>query len=147
MINKLLPDVEQLKPLTEEVRSAILAQGKDDVLGAVILNMKDNAVMLAKKGIDSWLGYGVYLPAVERVIALHAGESEEDFFYRTQYPVNVVESYSVPGDDLATLVCADQYSRMHKTLVPVNTAVWCLNEEEQHFINLSDYENRLNAVS
>ena len=65
---------------------------------------------------------------------------------RTQYPVNVVEAYTVPNDDIATLAAADQFSQMHKAIVPINTAVWCLNEDEQHYINLLEYENRLKAT-
>ena len=145
MITKLLPDLEQLLPITANVRAVLEEQGKTDVVGAVIENMKANAQMLAMRGIDAWLGFGVYLPAVERIIAIHSGETEADFLERTQYPVNVVEAYTVPDNDLATLVCADQYSSMHKASVLRNTAEWCLNEEEQHFINLNMFENRLKA--
>lgn len=146
MINKLLPVESELKPIADNIRAVLAERGASDVLGAVITNLKANAENLKQHKIDNWLSYGVYLPAVERVIALHSGESEEDFYSRTQYPVNVVEAYSVPGDDLMTLVAADQYSQMHKATYPINTAVWCLNEDEQHYINLLEYENRLKAI-
>ncbi len=146
MITKLLPDPEQLAPIMAHVRAVLDANGETDHVATVIRNMQTNAQMQARQGVDAWLSYGVYLPAVERVIALHNGESEEDFLARTQYPVNVVEAYSVPGDDLATLLAADQYSQMHKRTVLKNTGEWCLDEEEQHYINLYDYENRLKAL-
>lgn len=146
MINKLLPVESELKPIADNIRAVLKKRGTVDVLDAVITNLKANAENLKQHKIDQWLSFGVYLPAVERVIALHGGESEEDFYSRTQYPVNVVEAYSVPGDDLMTLVAADQYSQMHKSTHPINTAVWCLNEDEQHYINLLEYENRLKAI-
>lgn len=49
--------------------------------------------------------------------------------------------HTVPNDITSA---ADQFSQMHKAIVPINTAVWCLNEDEQHYINLLEYENRLN---
>ncbi|WP_168416340.1 hypothetical protein [Acinetobacter indicus] len=96
MINKYLPNIEELAPIADNIRAVLTERGSKDVLGTVIENIKGNAEMLAKHKIDAWLGYGVYLPAVERVIALHGGESETDFYMRTQYPVNVVEAYTVP---------------------------------------------------
>lgn len=146
MINKFTPVASELTPLVDHVRAILTANGETDAVGAVIKNMQANAQMQAIHGIDSWLSYGAYLPAVERVIALHAGEDEADFLARTQYPVNVVEAYTVPGDDLATLLAADQYSQWHKPIVLKNTGEWCLNEEEQYFINLYDYENRLKTI-
>lgn len=145
MINKLVPDAEQLKPMLEHVRSVLDSQGHEDHVATVIQNMKANAEMQALHGVDAWLSYGVYLPAVERIIALKSGEDEADFLARTQYPVNVIEAYSVPGDDLATLLCADQYSQMHKSTVLKNTAEWSLNDEMQLSINLNDFENRLKS--
>lgn len=146
MINKCLPNIEELTPIADNIRIILTERGSKDVLGTVIENIRKSADMLAQHKIDAWLGYGVYLPAVERVIALHSGESETDFYMRTQYPVNVVEAYTVPNDDIATLAAADQFSQMHKAIVPINTAVWCLNEDEQHYINLLEYENRLKAT-
>ena len=146
MINKFVPVADDLAPLVAQVRAVLTEKGETDVIGAVIRNMQKNADMQAKHGIDSWLSYGAYLPAVERVISSHAGEEEADFYVRTGYPVNVVDAYTVPGDDLATLVAADQYSQFHKPLVLKNTGEWCLNEEDQFFINLYEYENRLKAI-
>lgn len=146
MINKLIPVLSEITPLVEHVRAVMTEKGEMDVVGAVIKNMQLNAQMQAKKGVDAWLSYGVYLPAIERVIALHGGEAEEDFLERTQYPVNVIEAYTVQGDDLATLVAADQYSQWHKTTVLKNTGEWCLNEDEQHYIDLYQFENRLRAI-
>ena len=102
MINKLLPVESELKPIADNIRAVLKKRGTVDVLDAVITNLKANADNLKQHKIDQWLSFGVYVPAVERVIALHGGESEEDFYSRTQYPVNVVEAYSVTGDDLMT---------------------------------------------
>ncbi len=146
MINKFLPDIEGLKDITANVRSTLASRGITDEISTVVANMQKNAELQAVKGIDTWLSYGVYLPAVERVIALNSGESEEDFFARTQYPVNVVEAYTVKEDSLATLIAADQYSQLHKSTMPKNTAVWCLDEDEQHYINLLEYENRMKVI-
>ena len=146
MIDKLLPVSNELAPLVADLRAVLKQKGESDAVAAVIKNMMLNAQMQARQGIDVWLSYGAYLPAVERIIALKNGEDEEAFLARTQYPINVIEAYSVPGDDLATLVAADQYSQMHKQTVLKNTGEWCLNEEQQHFINLYDYENRIKAV-
>lgn len=143
MITKLLPDAEQLAPIVANVRAVLDSRGITDPVGAVIQNMRANAQMKAMQGVDAWLGYGVYLPAVERIIAVHGGEDEADFLARTQYPIQVIEAYTVPGDDLATLVAADQFSLMHQLSVLKNTAEWCLNEDEQLFINLNDFEQRL----
>ncbi|MCO8088242.1 hypothetical protein [Acinetobacter indicus] len=143
MITKFLPAVENLKVTAAAMRATLAERGVTDEMGTVIANIKRNAEMLAAQGVDAWLSYGVYLPAVERVIALHSGESEEDFLARTQYPVNVVDAYSVKEDDFLTLVAADEYSQFHKRIMPKNTAVWCLDEDEQHYINLLEYENRL----
>jgi hypothetical protein len=146
-INKLVPDADGLKPLVDNVKSILTGQGVTDYVGAVIGNMKENAQIHAKQhNIDAWIGYGSYLPAMERIIALHEGETEEQFYARTEYPVNVVEAYTVNGDDLATLVAADQFFNMYRRLVPCTTTIWSLNDEEQYFINLNDYENRLKYV-
>lgn len=145
MINKFLPDAAQLGPMLENVRSILDSQGSTDHVATVIANMKKNAEMQAAQGVDAWLSYGVYLPAVERIIAVHSGEDEADFLERTQYPINVIEAYSVPGDDLATLLCADQYSGLHKKSVLKNTAEWSLNDDMQLSINLNDFENRLRS--
>ena len=146
MITKLIPVASELYPLVERVRAVLTKKGESDAVAAVIKNMQQNAGMQARNGIDAWLSYGAYLPAVERVIALHSGEAEDDFFARTQYPVNVVEAYTVKGDDLATLVAADQYSQLHKATVLKNTGEWCLNEDEQYYIDLYQFENRLRAI-
>lgn len=147
MINKFLPDTKDLAPVMERVRTVLAEKGETDVVSAVIKNIKLNAQMQAKQGIDAWLSFGVYLPAVERIIALHDGETESEFMERTQYPINVIEAYTVEGDDLATLLCADQYSQLHKRTVLKNTAEWSLNDDEQYYINLNEYENRLNYMS
>jgi len=146
MINKCLPDLEDLTPLMAQVRTILEEQGHTDVVAAVIANMKRNAEMQAKQGVDAWLAYGVYLPAVERIIALHSGEEEADFLERTQYPVNVIEAYTVKDDDLATLLCADQFSQFFKRTIPKNTSEWCLNDDEQYYIDLNQFENRLRAI-
>lgn len=143
MITKLLPDAEQIKPVVEKIRAALDEKGELNTLSAVIKYMGLNAQMSARQGVDAWLSYGVYLPAVERIIATHSGEDEADFLERTQYPIHVIEAYTIAGDDLSTLVCADQYSQMHKRIIPSNTAEWSLNDDEQLFINLLDFENRL----
>lgn len=142
---KFTPDVDALKPLVDSVVASLDAAGHTDHVAAVIANMKTNAQLQAAKGIDQWLSYGVYLPAVEYVISQNSGEDEQSFFQRTQYPINIVEAYRVPGNDLATLVAADEYSTHHKRTMLKNTAEWCLNDDEQLFINLLEYENRLKA--
>lgn len=146
MINKFLPKKEELMPIVDQIRTVLTEQGHADVLGTVIQNMRINSEMHAKVGVDNWLSYGVYLPSIERIFALHSGELEQDFMKRTQYPINVIEAYTVKGDDLATLVAADQYSQAHKLTVIKNNAVWCLNDEEQEYIDLNQYENRLRAL-
>lgn len=145
-INKLTPEVESLKIVVDQVTAVLSQNGVTDYVATVISNMKENAQLLAKNNVDAWIGYGVYLPAVERIIALNAGETEDDFFARTEYPVNVVDAYTVQGDDLATLVAADQFYKMHRRLVPCTTTVWSLNDDEQYFINLGEYENRLKYI-
>ncbi|WP_111857830.1 hypothetical protein [Acinetobacter sp. CFCC 10889] len=145
-INKLTPEPESLKPIVDHVTAVLNQNGVTDYVSTVISNMKENAQLLAKNHVDAWIGYGAYLPAVERVIALNAGETEDSFYERTQYPVHVVEAYTVPNDDLATLVAADQFYKMHRRLVPCTTTVWSLNDDEQHFINLDEYENRLKYI-
>lgn len=145
-INKLTPEPEGLKPLVEDATRIFNEQGISDHIAEAISNMKEGASMLAKHNVDAWIGYGSYLPAIERIIALKEGETEDEFYARTQYPVNVVEAYSVKDDDLATLLAADQFFQMHRRLVPCNTTIWSLNDDEQYFINLDEYENRLKYI-
>lgn len=113
MINKFLPVLDKFQHTEEQYIQYFTEKGEKDPLGSVISNMKGTAEIQASQGVDAWLGYGVYLPAIERIFALHQGQSEEEFYARTQYPSDLVESYSIPDHDIATLIAADKYSRMH----------------------------------
>lgn len=121
----------------------------EERVGFIIGTFYKNAEILKAKGIDFWLSFGGTLPAVERVIALHNGESEQDFYARTQYPKHVVEAYSIIDefgeyDDFGTLVVGDIYKNGHMTSVPANTAVWELSDDE--FIDLAQFEQRLCGI-
>ena len=98
----------------------------------------------ASQGVDAWLGYGVYLPAIERIFALHQGETEAEFYDRTQYPADVVNAYTLSNHEIATLIAADKYNRIHQHSVAVNTSLWPLNDEGLS-IDLLDFPNRLKA--
>ncbi|WP_174493913.1 hypothetical protein [Acinetobacter sp. Marseille-Q1623] len=143
-INRLLPDPEALAPMVENIKAIFAQQGVTDYVSEIIKNMHENAAMLMNNHqIDTWIGYGNYLPAIEKIIALNAGQSEEYFYARTEYPVNVVDAYTVVDNPLATLIAADQFFKMHRRIVPCTTTIWALDEDETYFINLDDYENRL----
>lgn len=144
MITQFLPTLEKFAETEQQYLAYFQARGDQDVLAKVISNMKGTAELQASQGVDAWLGYGVYLPAIERIMALHEGESEAHFYARTGYPKAVVEAYSLVGHEIATLIAADKYSRIHQQSVPVNTAIWSLNEAGQEF-NLNDYPNRIKA--
>lgn len=110
----------------------------------------DNAKMMKERGIDFWLSFGATLPAVERVIAIHNGESETAFYRRTGYPKTVVDAYSIMDNngiynDFATLVFADDYRKKHLTTVPANTSLWQINRDGL-VIDLDLFENRLRGV-
>ncbi|RYL29576.1 hypothetical protein [Acinetobacter piscicola] len=107
-INRLLPDPEALAPMVENIKAIFAQQGVTDYVSEIIKNMHENAAMLMNNHqIDTWIGYGNYLPAIEKIIALNAGQSEEYFYARTEYPVNVVDAYTVVDNPLATLIAAD----------------------------------------
>lgn len=144
MINKFLPTIEKFQETEKQYIEYFTSKGEKDVLGKVISNMKGTAEIQASQGVDSWLGYGVYLPAVEKIFALHAGETEAEFYARTHYPADVVDAYSIPDHDIATLIAADKYSRIHQQSVLVNTAIWPLNDDGLS-INLLDFDHRLKA--
>lgn len=144
MIDKFLPSLEKFQNAEEQYIEYFSSKGEKDILAKVISNMKGTAEIQASQGVDAWLGYGVYLPAIERIIALHEGETEKNFYLRTSYPQDVVEAYSLSGHDIATLIAADKYSRIHQQMVSVNTALWPLNEQGL-CINLNDFPNRLRA--
>lgn len=122
----------------------------DDRVGFVIGTFYDNAKMMKERGIDFWLSFGATLPAVERVIAMHNGESETAFYRRTGYPKNVVDAYSVMYNDdvyndFGTLVFADWYKNQHLAVVPANTSVWQISTDGL-VIDLDLFENRLNGL-
>ena len=144
MIDKFLPTLEKFQPAEQQYLQYFNERGEKDVLGRVISNMKGTAEIQASQGVDAWLSYGVYLPAIERIFALHSGENEEDFYSRTQYPHDVVEAYTIPEHDIATLIAADKYSRMHQQSIAVNTSVWPLNDQGLT-IDLHDFPQRLKA--
>ncbi len=144
MINKFLPTLEKFQETENQYIEYFNSKGVTDIIGKVISNMKGTAEIQASQGVDSWLGYGVYLPAIERIFALHEGETEEEFYSRTKYPKDVVYAYTIPDHDIATLIAADKYNRMHQQSIPVNTYVWPLNDDG-FTINLLKFENRLKA--
>lgn len=144
MINKFLPTLDKFQEAENQYIEYFKSKGEQDILGRVISNMKGTAEIQASQGVDSWLGYGVYLPAIERIFALHQGESEQDFYARTEYPKDIVNAYTIPNHEIATLIAADKYNRIQQTLVPPNTHLWELNDEGLQ-INLLDYSQRLKA--
>ena len=144
MINKFLPTLDKFQETENQYIEYFSAKGEKDILGRIISNIRGTAEIQASQGVDAWLGYGVYLPAVERIIALHSGENEQAFYIRTQYPKDVVEAYTIPQHDIATLIAADKYSRIHQQNVPVNTSDWPLNDEGL-IINLLDFKHRIQA--
>lgn len=144
MINKFLPALDKFQEVEEQYIEYFTEKGEKDPLGRVISNMKGTAEIQASQGVDAWLAYGVYLPAIERIFALHDGETEIDFYSRTQYPSNIVNAYSIPNHDIATLIAADKYSRIHQQNIAVNTSLWPLNDDGLN-INLEDFPNRLKA--
>jgi len=144
MINKFLPTLEKFQPTEQQYIEYFYAKGEKDILAKVISNMRGTAEIQASQGVDAWLGYGVYLPAIERIFALHQGESEAEFYDRTQYPADVVNAYTLSNHEIATLIAADKYNRIHQHSVAVNTSLWSLNDEGLS-IDLLDFPNRLKA--
>ena len=144
MINKFLPTLEKFQPTEQQYIEYFYAKGEKDILAKVISNMRGTAEIQASQGVDTWLGYGVYLPAIERIFALHQGETEAEFYDRTQYPADVVNAYTLSNHEIATLIAADKYNRIHQHSVAVNTSLWPLNDEGLS-IDLLDFPNRLKA--
>ena len=144
MINKFLPTLEKFQPTEQQYIEYFHAKGEKDILAKVISNMRGTAEIQASQGVDAWLSYGVYLPAIERIFALHQGESEAEFYDRTQYPADVVNAYTLSNHEIATLIAADKYNRIHQHSVAVNTSLWPLNDEGLS-IDLLDFPNRLKA--
>ena len=144
MINKFLPTLEKFQPTEQQYIEYFHAKGEKDILAKVISNMRGTAEIQASQGVDAWLGYGVYLPAIERIFALHQGESEAEFYDRTQYPADVVNAYTLSNHEIATLIAADKYNRIHQHSVAVNNSLWPLNDEGLS-IDLLDFPNRLKA--
>lgn len=148
-INYFTPNREALKQV-EQYHQAFESKGIDERVGFILNTFYDNAKILKEKGIDFWLQFGVYLPAVERVIAVYNGESEDEFYRRTQYPKHIVEAYSLMSadnryDDFATLVVADWFKNHHLKIVPANTSVWQINSDGET-IDLNLFENRLCGI-
>ena len=144
MINKFLPTLEKFQPTEQQYIEYFHAKGEKNILAKVISNMRGTAEIQASQGVDAWLGYGVYLPAIERIFALHQGETEAEFYDRTQYPADVVNAYTLSNHEIATLIAADKYNRIHQHSVAVNTSLWHLNDEGLS-IDLLDFPNRLKA--
>ena len=144
MINKFLPTLEKFQPTEQQYIEYFHAKGEKNILAKVISNMRGTAEIQASQGVDAWLGYGVYLPAIERIFALHQGETEAEFYDRTQYPADVVNAYTLSNHEIATLIAADKYNRIHLHSVAVNTSLWPLNDEGLS-IDLLDFPNRLKA--
>jgi hypothetical protein len=144
MITKFLPTLEKFQEAEQDYIDYFHAKGEKDILNRVISNIKGTIELQASQGVDGWLGYGVYLPAVERIISAHTGEDEISFYARTQYPEDVVEAYTIFEHPIATLIAADKYNRIHQQNTAVNTTVWPLNDEGVH-LDLSLYDNRLKS--
>ena len=144
MINKFLPTLEKFQPTEQQYIEYFHAKGEKNILAKVISNMRGTAEIQASQGVDAWLGYGVYLPAIERIFALHQGETEAEFYARTQYPADVVNAYTLSNHEIATLIAADKYNRIHQHSVTVNTSLWPLNDAGLS-IDLLDFPNRLKA--
>ena len=144
MINKFLPTLEKFQPTEQQYIEYFHAKGEKNILAKVISNMRGTAEIQASQGVDAWLGYGVYLPAIERIFALHQGETEAEVYDRTQYPADVVNAYTLSNHEIATLIAADKYNRIHQHSVAVNTSLWPLNDEGLS-IDLLDFPNRLKA--
>ena len=144
MINKFLPTLEKFQPTEQQYIEYFHAKGEKNILAKVISNMRGTAEIQASHGVDAWLGYGVYLPAIERIFALHQGETEAEFYARTQYPADVVNAYTLSNHEIATLIAADKYNRIHQHSVAVNTSLWPLNDAGLS-IDLLDFPNRLKA--
>lgn len=147
-ITYLTPEKAAIRDLTTAVRQSLSQQGvaSDQMVDVAIANLRKNADKHTAIGIDAWLGYGGALPALERVVAAANGESDDDFYRRTQYPKHVVDAYTIAGDDLATLVFCEQYWMAHRRLVPPGTSVWPLNKDEDSFIDLNEFEARLKGI-
>ena len=148
MINHLTPNKATFE-LVDKYHTIFDNKGisSDKRVGFILGTFYDNAKMMKERGIDFWLGFGATLPAVERVIAVHNGESETAFYRRTGYPKNVVDAYSMMENDgtyndFATLVFADDYRKKHLATVPANTSIWQINSDGL-VIDLSLFENRL----
>jgi hypothetical protein len=144
MIDKFLPSLEKFAETEQQYIEHFTQKGEKDILARVISNMKGIIELQASQGVDGWLGYGVYLPAVEHIIAKFSGEDEASFYTRTQYPKDIVEAYTLVEHPIATLIAADKYNRIHQQNTPVNTSEWPLNEQGA-YLNLNDYPNRLKA--
>jgi hypothetical protein len=147
-ITYLIPSSD-IKEVSDGIREKLIAQGHKnaDLPKVIITTFFANAKRMAERGYDFWLGFGGYLPAVERVIAKINKESADEFYARTQYPKSVVKAYSVARDDVATLVAADLYMQAHRKNTIIGNTVWPLNEEEGQYIDLADFENRITGVS
>lgn len=147
IINYLVPG-EGIAQEAEKVREILAAKNvaADNMVQTVVAGFFRNQQRFAERGIDFWLGFGGYLPAVEWVIAQLNNEPDDEFYARTQYPKNVVQAYSVTNDNLATLVAADQYMQFHRSSNLSTTTVWPLNEDEEAFIDLALFEGRLKGL-
>lgn len=147
MINYLIPSAE-IQEQTDIVSGALASKGiaPEDMIPFVIANFRKNAQAFAQKGLDFWLGFGGFLPAVEWIMAKQLGQDEDEFYAHTQYPKMVVDAYSVPANDLATLVAADLYMQAHRANTVPNTASWPLNEDDGTFIDLGLFRNRITGL-
>ena len=144
MINKFLPTLEKFQPTEQQYIEYFHAKGEKNILAKVISNMRGTAEIQASQGVDAWVGYGVYVPAIERIFVLHEGETGDEFQGGSEYPADVVHAYTLSNHEIATLIAADKYNRIHQHSVTVNTSLWPLNDEGLS-IDLLDFPNRLKA--
>lgn len=150
-INYLIPS-DEIYAVVADYQQRFNKKGlpENERVGFILGTFYENVAMMKQKGYDFWLMFGGCLPAVERVISAHNGESEAQFYERTQYPKNVVDAYSIMDkdgvyDDFATLIFANQYKDYHLSLVPTNTTLWALNHDDE-YIDLAQFENRLRGI-
>ncbi|WP_257225208.1 hypothetical protein [Acinetobacter sp. YH12097] len=55
-----------------------------------------------------------------------------------------MQAYSIKDHDIATLIAADKYSRIHQQHLPVNTSRWPYSDDGSS-IDLNQYPARIKA--
>ena len=122
MINYLVPNFQIIEQ-ANAVKTALAGKGiaDADMVGFIVGNFYKNARVFTAKNLDFWLGFGGYLPAVEWVMAKAKGETEDEFYARTQGTDFAVQSVDDAGDR-----CREEdfpcrvWLRQHYDELPVN---------------------------